>query len=234
MLPIRHARSLALAASLLASTVVQAEAPHYNQVSLRAEASQEVAHDLMQVTLFSEAQHQDPAQLSQQVSARLNAAIARAREVPGIKVSSGNRHSYAIQDEDGRRITGWRERGEIRLESQDFAALSKLTGELLDSLGMAGMSFGIAPKTRSSHEDALVQQAVAAFQARAELATAALGGKGYRLVSLNLDGGGFQPMMARQREVMSSMLMKDAAPEVEAGSSQVSLSAQGVIEVQMP
>lgn len=234
MLPIRHARSLVLAASLLASAVVQAEAPHYNQVSLRAEASQEVAHDLMQVTLFSEAQHQDPAQLSQQVSARLNAAIARAREVPGIKVSSGNRHSYAIQDEDGRRITGWRERGEIRLESQDFAALSKLTGELLDSLGMAGMSFGIAPKTRSSHEDALVQQAVAAFQARAELATAALGGKGYRLVSLNLDGGGFQPMMARQREVMSSMLMKDAAPEVEAGSSQVSLSAQGVIEVQMP
>jgi predicted secreted protein len=188
----------------------------------------------MQVTLFSEAQHQDPAQLSQQVSARLNAAIARAREVPGVKVSSGNRHSYAIQDEDGRRITGWRERGEIRLESQDFAALSKLTGELLDSLGMAGMSFGIAPKTRSSHEDALVQQAVAAFQARAELATAALGGKGYRLVSLNLDGGGFQPMMARQREVMSSMLMKDAAPEVEAGSSQVNLSAQGVIEVQMP
>lgn len=232
---IRTASRIGMAAGLLAAAVaVQADTLHYNQVALRAEVSQEVQHDLMQVTLFSEAQHSDPAQLSKQISEKLNAAIERARAVDKVKVSSGNRHSYAIQDKDGEKITGWRERGEIRLESQDFAVLSKLTGELLDTLSMGSMSFGISPKTRSQSEDELMRQAVDAFKARAELASEALGGKGYKLVSLNLDGGGYQPMMTRQREAMSSMMMKDAAPEVEAGTSQVSLNANGVIEVQLP
>lgn len=232
---IRTASRLGVTVGLLAAAIaVQAEPLRYNQVALRAEVSQEVPHDLMQVTLFSEAQHSDPAQLSKQISEKLNAAIERARAVDKVKVSSGNRHSYAIQDKDGEKITGWRERGEIRLESQDFAALSKLTGELLDTLSMGSMSFGISPKSRSQSEDELMRQAVDAFKARAEAASEALGGKGYKLVSLNLDGGGYQPMMARQREVMSSMMMKDAAPEVEAGTSQVSLNANGVIEIQLP
>jgi len=99
---------------------------------------------------------------------------------------------------------------------------------------MGGMSFAISPKTRSQSEDELMRQAVDAFKARAELASEALGGKGYKLVSLNLDGGGYQPMLGRQREAMSSMMMKDAAPEIEAGTSQVTLNANGVIEIQLP
>lgn len=226
---------VALTTSLASPQLLAAEEARYNQVALRAEVSQEVPHDLMQVILFSEAQHKDPAQLSRQISEKLNAATERARAVDKVKVSTGNRHSYAIQDKDGEKITGWRERGEIRLESQDFAALSKLTGELLDTLSMGSMSFAISPKTRSQSEDELMRLAIDAFKARADLATEALGGKGYRLVSLNLDGGGYQPvMMVRQREAMSSMMMKDAAPEVEAGTSQVSLNANGVIEVKLP
>lgn len=227
---------VALTTSLASPQLLAAEEARYNQVALRAEVSQEVPHDLMQVILFSEAQHQDPAQLSRQISEKLNAATERARAVDKVKVSTGNRHSYAIQDKDGEKITGWRERGEIRLESQDFAALSKLTGELLDTLSMGSMSFAISPKTRSQSEDELMRLAIDAFKARADLATEALGGKGYRLVSLNLDGGGYQPVMMvrQQREAMSSMMMKDAAPEVEAGTSQVSLNANGVIEVKLP
>lgn len=220
-----------LLALSLASAPLLADEPRYNQVALRAEVSQEVAHDLMQVTLFAEAQHADPAQLSKQISAALNAATERARAVDKVKVSTGNRHAYAVQDKDGQQITGWRERGEIRLESQDFAALSKLTGELLDSLSMGSMSFAISPAARNRSEDELVRQAVDAFKARAQLATEALGAKSYKLVSLNLDGGGYQPVM---RGPMMAMAMKDASPEVEAGTSQVSLNANGVIEVALP
>jgi predicted secreted protein len=41
-----------------------ADEPRYNQVSLRAEVSKEVARDLMIVTLYSEAQNSDPAKLA--------------------------------------------------------------------------------------------------------------------------------------------------------------------------
>ena len=51
----------ALGAATLASLPALAEEVHYNQVSVRAEVSQEVQRDLMMVTLYSEAQDTDPA-----------------------------------------------------------------------------------------------------------------------------------------------------------------------------
>ncbi|WP_407312297.1 SIMPL domain-containing protein [Pseudomonas sp. nanlin1] len=234
-LPLRSATLLGL--GLLASLPALADdAPRYNQVSLRAEASQEVARDLMSVTLYSEEQNADPAKLAAQVSTTLNKALGQAREVKGVTVRQGSRNSYPIYDEKGQKITGWRERAEVRLESADFAALSKLTGELLQDLKMAGMDFSISGKTRKDSEDALIKQAVDAFKARAQIATQALGGSTYKIVSLNLNSAGYPQPYARPAAMMMKA-SRDAAPvtpEVEAGTSEVSVSADGSIEVQMP
>ena len=73
----------------------------------------------------------------------------------------------------------WRERAEVRLESADFARLSALTGELLQSMKMAGMDFSIATDTRKTREDAMLKDAVNAFKARAQLATEALHAKAF-------------------------------------------------------
>ncbi len=134
------------------------------------------------------------------------------------------------------KITGWRERAELRLESADFPALSKLTGELLNTLKMDSMDFAIADTTRKNSEDALLKDAVTAFKARAQLATDALGGKGYKIVNLNFNTNGYPQPYARNGGMMMKAAMMDSAPtpEVEAGTSQVHMSADGVIEVQMP
>ena len=237
----RLASALTISAVGLLSLAAHAEEARYNQIALRAEVNQEIAHDLMHVTLYSEAQHSDPAALAAQISQTLNAGIAQARQVEGVSVSSGSRHSYPIYsenkgDDKGQQISAWRERAELRLESADFSALSRLTGEMLQTLKMGGMHFSIATATRKTHEDALLKDAVAAFKARAQLASEALGGSGYKLVSLNLNSGGFQPPMPMRMEAMKGAAMMDMAvtPEIEAGTSQVSINADGVIEVQMP
>lgn len=232
----RLASVLALSAAGLLGLSAQAEEARYNQVSLRAEVSQEIAHDLMHVTLYSEEQGSDPAALAARTSQTLNRALSQARAVKGVSVALGSRHSYPVYDDKGRKISAWRERAELRLESADFAALSKLTGEMLEELKMAGMDFSIAPATRKSHEDALLKEAVAAFEARARLATEALGGSGYKLVNLSLASGGFQPPMPMRMATMKGAAMMDAAvtPEIEAGTSQVTINADGMIEVQMP
>ncbi|MVW76715.1 SIMPL domain-containing protein [Pseudomonas xionganensis] len=229
--------TLFAAASLsLLSLGAQANEPRYNQVALRAEVNREIAHDLMHVTFYSEAQDKDPAKLAAQITTELNQAMGLARSVKGVQVALGSRHSYPVYDDKGQRITAWRERAELRLESADFGALSTLTGEMLQSLKMAGMHFSIASPTRKAEEDALLKDAVAAFKARAQLATEALGGSGYKLVSLNLNSGGFHSPMPRMAAMKGAAMMMEAAvtPEVEAGSSQVSVSADGVIEVMMP
>ncbi|PNG12920.1 SIMPL domain-containing protein [Stutzerimonas stutzeri] len=224
-------RSVALLACIACLPAV-ADEQHYNQISLRAEATSEVAQDRMHVTLYSEAQHEDPAQLAAETTRTMNKALERARQAKGVVVSQGSRSSYPVYEEKGQQITAWRERAELRLESGDFATLSKLTGELMQDLKMGSMQFSVSDAIRKQNEDALLKDAVAAFRARAQLATEALGGSDYRIVSLNLSsGGGYQPEM--RNFAMKSM---DAAPtpDIEAGTRQISINADGVIEVQMP
>lgn len=221
-------------AALLVSTA-QADNLHYNQVSLRTEVSQEVPHDLMQVILYSEAQDNDPAKLAASITENLNKAIAQARQSKGVQVSLGSRHSYPVYSDNGEHISAWRERAELRLESAQFSQLSKLTGELLQQLKMGGMTFSIADSTRQASEDALIKTAVESFKARAQLTSETLGGNAYKIVNLSFNSG-FQPPMPVRMAAMKGMAMNEAAPapEIEAGSSKVTLSVDGVIEVQMP
>ncbi|MDO9624836.1 MAG: SIMPL domain-containing protein [Pseudomonas sp.] len=232
----RLASALTISAVGLLSLAAHAEEARYNQIALRAEVNQEIAHDLMHVTLYSEAQDSDPAALAAQISNTLNAGIAQARKAKGVSVAMGSRHSYPVYDDKGQQITAWRERAELRLESADFSALSTLTGEMLQTMKMGGMNFSIANATRKTHEDTLLKEAVAAFKARAQLATDALGGSGYKLVNLSLNSGGFQPPMPMRMSAMKGAERMDAAvtPDIEAGTSQVTINADGVIEVQMP
>lgn len=233
---IRSAAVLTLSASTLASlSAMAADELHYNQISLRAEVSQEVARDKMIVILYTEAQNADPAKLAADITTTLNTALGQAREVKAVTLRQGSRNSYPIYDNKNQKITGWRERAELRLESADFPALSKLTGELLNTLKMANMDFTIADSTRKASEDALLKDAVAAFKARAQLATDALGGKGYKIVNLNFNTNGYPQPYERGAMMMKAAMMDAApAPEVEPGTSKVTMSADGVIEVQIP
>lgn len=227
-----------LIAGLTTSTGLYASEQPYNQISLRAEAQQEVAHDQMQVILYSEAQDTDPARLADTVTKALNHAVETARKHPQINVKLGNRSSYPVYDSKGQKITAWRERAEVRLESTEFPELSTLTAELLKTLKMTNMQFSIAPKTRISSEDKLLKEAISAFQARAKLVAEAFGSTSYKVVNLNLNSSGFSrpPMYAGSARMMVSTMadQESTVPEIEAGSSQVSIMADGVIEIALP
>ncbi len=97
------------------------------------------------------------------------------------------------------------------------------------------MQFSIAPKTRISSEDQLLKEAISAFQARAKLVSEAFGSTGYKVVNLNLNSSGFSrpPVYARSGKMLSASMADESfvSPEIEAGSSQVSIIADGVIEI---
>jgi predicted secreted protein len=237
MFSLRPAAALfALSTLTLASFSALADEPRYNLVSVRAEASQEVPRDLMQVTLYSEAQNKDPAKLAAQITETLNKAVTQAREVKDITTRQGSRNSTPVYDDKSQKIIGWSEHAELRLESADFAALSKLTGELLTDLKIAGMDFSISKPARMASEDTLLKEAVLNFKKRAQLVTDAMGGNGYKVVNLNLNTSGYPQPYMRAPVMMMKAAPRDSAPapEVEAGTSQVNVIAEGMIEVQMP
>ena len=222
----------ALALSPLAVGTVTADTL-YDRVTLQAEASTQITHDLMHVTLYVEERSNDAASLAQSITQTLNQAIAESKSAPDVRVSMGSRNSSPVYDDKGKKIIAWRERAELRLESTHFAQLSTLTGTLLQNMNMGSMRFSVAENTRQSHENQLMEQAIGAFKERAQVAVRALGGKDYKLVSLNLSNqGGYQPPMYSRAVMLSAAAEADTAtPTIEAGSSQLKLVADGAIEV---
>lgn len=228
------ASTLALASLFTGS--VWAEQPVYNQVSLNAEVSTEVARDRMHVTLYTESQDKDPAQLAATTTRILNAALEQARKVDNTAISLGNRNSYPTYDKEGQHIISWRERAEIRLESADFSALANLTAELLNTLKVGSLYFSVSEPARKKVEDQLLKDAIAAFKARAQLTTEALGGSSYKIIQLNLNSNSIhQPPFIRPM-MMKAERMADAAaaPEIESGTQSINVVAEGRIQVQLP
>lgn len=235
MLPIRPLFLALTLGSALSAPALYAEELRYNQVSLRAEVSREVAHDRMHVILYIEQQKSRPAELAAQITRELNEALQQSRAVAGVDSRLGSRASRPVHDEAGRRIVAWRERAELRLESADFAALARLTGQLQERLQLAGMHFSLSPTSRRQHEEQLLREAVAAFKGRAALLSDSLDANGYRLVRLDLRSQGAQrePVL---RAMAVSRLDEGSmpTPEIEAGHSTLLVVADGVIEVDPP
>ena len=221
-------KRLLLALACLAPLAAAAEDP--SLVSLRAQADREVPNDQIVVLLAAEEGGADPAALAAVVNKRMAAAMAAVRGVPAVKARSAGYSTVPVYKNG--RVESWRASQLLRLESSDFAAMASLVGELQAVLMVRGMQVGLAPETRRAAEDALITEALAAFQARAEIAAKGLKAKGFRVKSLDVgtSGGFVRPLaeMAGARSVASSA---PAPIAVEAGVTAVSVSASGTIEL---
>src|SRR3546814_14721123 len=67
-----------------------------------------------------------------------------------------------MSDKDGK-MSNWRGRGEIFLESSDFAAASELASTLSDRMPIANLGFSVSPQARPTQQEALLDQAARAL-----------------------------------------------------------------------
>jgi predicted secreted protein len=213
--------------------VAHAEEVRWNQVELNAEVTREVANDLMRASLYAEASDASAAVVADRLNRLTAEALAAAKGVAAVKASSGSANTYPVYDR-AQKITGWRGRADVRLESKDTKAMASLIAKLQASLQLSGVSFAVSPEARRKVEDELMVEAVAAFRSRAEIATKALGGKGYRIRRVGLNAGFSsgpvpRPAMLRAAPMASSEV---STPVFEAGTSKVTVQAGGVVEVE--
>lgn len=226
---------LALVILLLFSAAAPAAEPplRYNTVELQAEAQREVQNDLLNATLYVELNDSSPAALANAMNKRINEALRVAKEHKGVRARSGGNHAFPVYTK-GNVLQGWRGRAEIRIESRDFDAASALIGKLQSSMQLGGMNFSVSPEARRAVENELIAEAIAAFKARADIVRNALGGKGYKLQRLDVTSGHPppRPLHAMQQRAAAARAQEVAAPDLEAGVSQVTVTARGAIEVE--
>ncbi len=226
-----HTRYALLTGLLLVCTepLIAAEAPRYNQIHLQAQSSMTVNNDRMEAQLSAFGEGSDTAKLADQINTTMNWALKTAKQYPKVSVSSGQYQTYPVFGKDT--LKHWRAMQDVSLESTDSGALVQLLGVLQQRLQVNAIRFSVSPPQRAKAEDQLIDQALAAFQARAERVRKNLGAKSYRIVDINVgsNSGTTPPYPMMRAQAMESSV---TAPAVESGSSQLSVTAEGTIELQ--
>jgi predicted secreted protein len=205
------------------------EAAQTRRVSFRVESSREVVNDWLRAALVVTDEDADPAQLANRVNERMDWALGVARAEKRVKVQSGGYNTHPVYDKN--RIRRWRASQQLWIESADFDAATRLIGELQSRLQLQSLSFSVSPEERRKVGDALIEEALAAFKARADLVRSSLGASGYEIVHLGIDTPGGPPP---PRPMMRAAAMSEAAvapPAVEGGSTRVIVHIDATIEL---
>ena len=200
--------------------------PSAPAVSVTASATTSVANDRMFAWLRAEVDNADPVRAAADVNARIGKAIERAKGTPGVDVKTSGYSSYQFTD---KAVTRWRVQQSISLESSDFAALAALLTRMQaeDALVMSGMSFAVSNDARRKVEDALTQEAIKGWQARAQSASRALGFDAWRVGHVNVMTG--EPMRPQPMMRMAAAAAAGGGAPVnaEGGNTDITVTVSG-------
>ena len=200
-------------------------------VHLEASVSRDVLEDTAHAVLFIEKEHVSAVLAQQQVSDVLSAALAKAQKGKDVSVKTGRTSTYAVYGKDNR-MTGWRVRGELVLESQNVAALSQSVTVLAETMSIEKMWFSLSPEARRKVQEALQGDAIIAFQKKAEAATRQFGYARYALSEARIVTGGQSVRFHEGVMQLSRAKAASAAVPMEAGKTTVSVSVSGTIKLE--
>ncbi|CAH2780253.1 MAG: hypothetical protein PPHEESC_1149 [uncultured Paraburkholderia sp.] len=204
-------------------------------LSLNAQARAEVPQDVVDITLFYEQEASDPSALTSTLNQRADSALQKAKGVSGVSGVTARTGSFSIYpstDRDGR-ISAWRGRTEIVLESHDFAAASKLAGQMASIMQVGNVQFSLSPAAQRAAEQKLTGEAIRSFREQAASSAQAFGYSGYSIREVNVGHNGVMPrpvMMMSARAMGADAKMAAPVP-IEGGTSTVTVNVSGSVQM---
>lgn len=205
--------------------------PPMRRVDFAVQASREVANDWVRAVVGVTDEDGDAAKLADRVNQAMAWALERARARSGVSAKSGGYSTFPVQDPRKGERRFWRASQDLLLEGADPRAMSELLGELQSRVQLRSIDFTVSPAQRRKVEDELIDEALAAFLARAERVRQRLGGRGYEIVQISIGTSGGAPPVPVMRAM--AMEAKDmTAPALEAGTSELVTNASGSIQLE--
>jgi predicted secreted protein len=221
---------VALPAHAAETVMMEAQQPS-GVLSLSAHASKEVPQDVIDITLFYEQDAHDAASLTDALNQHAETALKQARGVADVTARTGTFSIYPTNDSNGR-ISAWRGRTEVVLESRNFAAATKLAGQINSTMQIAGVAFSLSPEAQRTAAEALTADAIKKFREQADSSTHAFGYNSYTIRQVNVGSNDVSPP-PRPMFAMRAMAA-GAAPAplpVEGGKATVTVTVSGSVQM---
>lgn len=252
---LRHRTGAALLASMVAtaSPVLHAAdepaspAPRHERrgsehgpiLELAARAERDVLQDSATVVMYVEREAPTPAGAQSQVNGVLSPALADLRrDHRDLEVSTGAFRTdpvYSTPRDGSPKITGWRARASLQITGKPDESFNRRIGELTSRLNIESIQYTLSRDARQQAEQALIAEAVKAFQGKATAAAQALGFRTYEIRKVSIDGAGRDdPPPGPRVQSMQMRAAADAAPPLagSAGMTTVSVGVSGSVRLQ--
>lgn len=206
--------------------------PDYDMVSLQADARAEVPNDLLVANLFVEMTMNDATKLAGAVNRTLNDGVRLVHDYPGVKIESGQQSTWPVYDAKNK-LTGWRTRAELRVESKDLDAAARVIARLQSTMQMGNMTFVLSPDTATATNNRLIDSALKAFSTRADIVAKSLGARSWRMVEVNIGTDAGHPPVPVYRMAAKTMLAEDGVEpqDVAGGTSNIVVNVNGRIQL---
>lgn len=204
-----------------------------NVAQLSANASVDVAQDLMVLNMSTTRDGADASAVQTQLKAALESALTDAKKAanPGrLDVKTGQ---FSLSPRYGRegKINGWQGTVEMVMEGRDFEKISSTAGKI-QTLTVAGVSFSLSRELRARVQTEAQAQAIANYKIQAEAIAKGFGFAGYTLREITVNANDIgQPFRPRQMAMESRAAMADAPVPVEAGKSTVQVTVSGSVQL---
>lgn len=239
-------RVIGAAASLgficLSTVAHSADAAPLGVVNLSSNATAEVAHDLIYLTLSTTREGADAGKVQSELTQALDAALAVVRplakpgridlRVGGFSLFPRYGEKKAEQNSDNGAITGWRGSVELAIEGRDIAAISQLAGRI-STLTISNIGYGTSLALREQTQSTLSNEAIARFRARAADYAKQFGYSSYVIREVTVGTADSQPTgRPFMRIALQSASAAPVALPIEAGTGTVSVSVSGTVQLE--
>lgn len=221
------------------ANVARAETPPPQGVlGLTANASVEVAKDLLAVTFSTTREGTDANAVQAQLKQALDAALAEAKKAarPGqVDVQTGNfslypRYANATSSTRAPAITGWQGSAELIVEGRDMAAIGQLTGRIT-TMTIARVAFRLSREASQRVEADIAAEAIAAFRAKATSYAKLFGYGGYAVREVSVATSDPQPGPVPMMRMQAAAASPVDALSVEPGKALVTATVNGTVQM---
>ena len=203
----------------------------YDRIDFSVVATRQVENDTLVAILYVQREGEDAGKLVDAVNRSIQWGLAQARKASELKIQTLDYHTNPVYR--NQKLQGWRVSQSIRLESRDASQLSHIIGILQERLAVRSVQYDISPARRAQVETELIGEAISKFTKRAELITAELDRKGYRLVKMNVNTSSSPPPRRAPQLMAMRAEPAVAAPEFEAGTQSLQVYVAGTVELKI-
>lgn len=223
--------TFALMALPLSLSTYAAENTH-NIVSFSVDVEKELSHDLLQVTLFTQAENKDLALANKEVSNKINQAFEILKSYPDVELSDNSRSTQVRYNSDGKQ-NGWIARAQLVLQSKNNEALSNAMTKLNGILAIEYVNSQVSSTAINRVEDEMTKQALEQLNRKANLIQQSLGAKGYKIVELNIRTPMESGRFVARPYAMAKMASSMSNDEVQLGNGKANVRASIEAKIQL-